>query len=235
MKPYTPLLLAPLLLPLACRSSAVKSSSTGTGAANESQQGWISLFDGRTTDGWRGFNKDHPPEGWQVVDGCLTRVGPGGDLITEGQYDNFILRLEWKIAPGGNSGIFFHVTEDADAVWRTGPEYQVLDNGGHPDGASPLTSAGANYALNAPLRDVTRPVGEFNETEIEVHDGHVRHRLNGVSIVTYELWTPEWEALVAASKFGKMPRYGRNETGHIALQDHGDTVWYRNIRILPLD
>ena len=120
-------------------------------------------------------------------------------------------------------------------MWRTGPEYQVLDNGGHPDGASPLTSAGANYALNAPLRDVTRPVGEFNETEIEVHDGHVRHRLNGVSIVTYELWTPEWEALVAASKFGKMPRYGRNETGHIALQDHGDTVWYRNIRILPLD
>ncbi len=214
-----------LLLPLAT------SCSTPTPASDED---WVSLFDGKTTAGWRGFRGDAVPAGWQVVDGCLTRVGPGGDIITEEQYENFILQLEWKISPKGNSGIFFHVSEDMDAVWRTGPEFQVLDNTGHGDGKSHLTSAGANYALHAPLEDVTRPPGQFNQAMIEVRGGHVRHTLNGVDIVTYEMWTPEWEALVKASKFGAMPQYGRKKKGHIALQDHGDTVWYRNIRVLPL-
>lgn len=220
------LLLSLLLLPFACQSPRPEEP--------DDESDWVVLFDGETTRGWRGFRKEACPEGWQVVDGCLARVGPGGDIISEEVFEDFVLRLEWKISPNGNSGIFFHVTEDEDTVWKTGPEFQVLDNAGHANGQNLLTSAGSNYALHAPIRDVTRPVGEFNEAEIEVRDGHVHHRLNGVEIVSYQLGSAEWEALVQASKFGKMPAYGRSGRGHIALQDHGDAVWYRNIRVRRL-
>ena len=202
--------------------------------AGEGDPRWTPLFDGETTKGWRGFKKEAMPDGWEVLDGCLVCTGGGGDILTEGEFDNFILRLEWKIGPKGNSGIFFRVSEDHGATYFTGPEFQVLDNAGHGDGRSTKTSAGANYALHAPVRDATRPLGEFNEVEIEVRGDYVRHSLNGVELLSYRLWTPEWEALVAGSKFVRWPRYGRNRKGYIALQDHGDEVWYRNIRIQRL-
>jgi len=198
--------------------------------------GWRLLFDGQTTNGWHGYGKDHFPAGWVVQNGCLVRVGPGGDIVTDEEFDNFELELEWRISAGGNSGIFFRVGEGPPYrwVWETGPEMQVLDNAEHPDGQNPLTSAGSNYALHAPLRDVTQPLGFFNQVRIVADGPHIEHWLNGVKIVEYEIGSPRWERLVADSKFAKMPHYGRLTKGRIALQDHGDQVWYRNIKVRRL-
>lgn len=200
----------------------------------EQAAGWRLLFDGKTTRGWRGFRRETMPDGWQVIDGALLRVAPAGDIITIDQFGDFELQLDWRISPGGNSGIFFRVTEDQPAAFMTGPEMQVLDNGGHHDGHAALTSAGANYGLHAPSRDATRPVGLYNHVRLVVDGAHVEHWLNGVKIVEYELWSDDWKRRVAASKFAAWPAYGMNKTGHIALQDHGDRVWYRNIKIRPL-
>lgn len=182
---------------------------------------------------WRGYRQTGLPDGWQMVDGALTRVGAAGDIITKEQYDNFELTLEWKISPGGNSGIFFRVVEDSTlgAVYLTGPEMQVLDNAGHADGKNPLTSAASNFALHAPARDATRPVGEWNEVRLVVNGAHVEHWLNGEQVLSYELWSDDWKQRVQDSKFKDMPRYGLAQSGHIALQDHGDWVAFRNIRI----
>lgn len=200
----------------------------------EQQAGWRLLFDGQTPRGWRGYKKDRFPDGWQVRDGCLVRVGPGGDICTEEEFDNFELQLEWRISAGGNSGIFFRVDESVGWPWETGPEMQVLDDAEHADGRNPKTSAGSNYALHAPVRDVTEPVGLFNRVRLVVNGPHVDHWLNGVKVVEYELGNPEWEQLVADSKFKNMPRFGRVARGRIVLQDHGDRVWYRNIKVRPL-
>lgn len=202
-------------------------------ADEEQQQGWRLLFDGRTTKGWHGYRKDSFPEGWVVRDGCLTRVGPGGDIATDEEFENFELQLEWRIAAAGNSGIFYRVDEQHGWPWETGPEMQVLDNAEHPDGRDPRTSAGSNYALHAPVRDVTQPVGLFNQACIVADGGHVEHWLNGVKVVEYELGSPEWQKLVAASKFKAWPEYGRVKKGRIVLQDHGDRVWYRNVKVRP--
>lgn len=203
----------------------------------EREEGWELLFDGQTLAGWRGFKKEAPPAGWQVRDGCIVRVGPGGDLMTEGEYDNFELKLEWRISPAGNSGIFFRVSEAEPFKWpwETGPEMQVLDNAEHADGRNPLTSAGSNYALHAPARDVTRPVGLFNAVRIVADGEHIEYWLNDTQVVQYEIGGKEWEALVAGSKFSKMPHYGRMPKGHVVVQDHGDKVWYRNIKIRRLE
>jgi hypothetical protein len=200
----------------------------------ERAAGWRLLFDGRTLAGWRGFKTEAPPDGWKAVDGSLSREAPGGDIVTVDRFDSFELRLEWKIAEGGNSGIFFRVADDGDYVWSTGPEMQVLDNARHADGKDPKTSAGSNYALHAPSRDVTRPVGEWNAARIVVKGPHVEHWLNDVKLLEYELGSADWEARVQASKFKAMPGYGRSTTGRIALQDHGDPVWFRDIKIRPL-
>ena len=185
---------------------------------------------------WRGYRSADLPAGWQMVDGALTRVAQGGDIITRETYDNFELTLEWKISPGGNSGIFFRVVEDStlNAVYLTGPEMQVLDNGGHADGKIPSTSAGSNFALHAPTRDATKAVGEWNQVRLVVNGAHVEHWLNGEKVVEYELGSDDWQQRVQASKFKAWPRYGTARSGHIALQDHGDWVAFRNIRIRRL-
>lgn len=197
---------------------------------------WITLFDGTSTSAWRGYLKPDLPAGWRVVDGALTRVAEGGDIITRDQFDSFELELEWKVAPGGNSGIFFHVQEDSTLRWpyESGPEYQVLDNQAHRDGLDPRTSAGSNYALHAPANDATRRPGEWNQARIVVNGSHVEHWLNGEKLLDYELWSDDWAQRVAASKFKDMPAYGRARTGHVSLQDHGDWVAFRNIRIRRL-
>lgn len=202
----------------------------------EQAAGWKLLFDGKTTNGWRGFQKPEIPSGWQVVDGCLTRTGGGGDIVTVDQYDSFELSLEWRISQGGNSGIIYRVSEEPPNKypWETGPEMQVLDNAEHADGASPLTSAGSDYALYPPPKDVTRHVGLFNEAKIIVRGDHVEHWLNGEKLLEYELGSDEWKRRVKLSKFNDMPRYGTAKRGFIALQDHGDKVWFRNIKILEL-
>ena len=198
----------------------------------EESAGWRLLFDG-TLEGWRGYQRADVPAGWSVEDGILTFT-PGvgaGDLMTAQQFGDFELALEWRIGDGGNSGIFYRATEAERAPYWTGPEYQILHNAGHPDGGAPETSAGSNYALHPPAEDVTRLVGEWNTVRIVADGARVQHWMNGVKIVEYELWTDEWRALVASTKFADWPGYGMAPTGHIGLQDHGDPVWFRNIRI----
>jgi hypothetical protein len=191
------------------------------------------LFDGKTLEGWRGFKMDGVPSAWKVVDGAIafSPEGERGDLVTVEEFDDFEFSFEWKISKEGNSGVMFRVSEDRETTYATGPEYQVLDDAVLGERGDPRTSAGANYALHAPSRDATKPPGSWNEARIAARGGHVEHWLNGEKIVEYELWTEEWKALVAASKFSSMPGYGLNRKGRIALQDHGDPVWYRNLKI----
>jgi hypothetical protein len=206
----------------------------GTLTSEERAGGWRSLFDGATTTGWRGFKRSDVPAGWRVVDGALTRVGSGGDLITTDQFGNFELSLEWKVQPRGNSGVFYRVTEEGDETYHTGPEMQVLDDAGHPDGKSRLTSAGASYGLYPAPAGIVRPAGEWNQARVVAHGAHIEHWLNGTKVVEYELWSPDWEKRVRESKFNEWPKYGRAQRGHIAIQDHGDTVAFRNIKIKVL-
>jgi hypothetical protein len=194
---------------------------------------WRSLFDGKTTAGWRGYRQKTMPEGWKVVDGALTRAGKGGDIITVDQFDDFELVLEWKVAPGANSGVFFRVTENDEIMWHAAPEIQIIDNA-YKGGLKPAQTAGANYDLHAPSKDVSRKPGEWNELRILVKGNHVEQWLNGVEVVEYEIASDDWERRVQASKFKEYPAYGRARRGHIGLQDHGDAVAYRNIRVREL-
>lgn len=194
---------------------------------------WLSL---QSADQWRGYRRDELPDGWvfDAASGTLTRLRGAGDIITRRQFEDFELELEWKVGPRGNSGIFFRATEGTRRIYENAPEMQVLDNTGHADGRNSLTSAGANYALHAPARDVTRPVGEWNHVRLVVRGPHVEHWLNGEKVVAYEFWTDDWKAKVKASKFNDWPAYGWATRGHIGLQDHGDVVSFRQMRIREL-
>ncbi len=201
----------------------------------ERAAGWELLFDGETMDGWRGYNEPSgPPRGWAAVDGTLQRTGPGGDIVTERTFTDFELTLEWRLEEGGNSGIFYRAAEGEEWIYHSAPEMQVLDDERHPDGQSPLTSAGANYGLDPAPRGVVRPVGEWNSVRIVVRGSHVEHWMNGRRVVSYELGSPEWAEKVANSKFSQWPAYGQATSGHIGLQDHGDPVWYRNMKVREL-
>jgi hypothetical protein len=202
--------------------------------AADKADGWQLLFDGKTMTGWRAFRSPTPPAGWQAVDGELVRRDKGGDLMTAEQFDNFELRLEWKLTANGNSGIMFRVTDQGNQTYETGPEFQILDNAGHKDGKDPITSAGSNYAMHPPVRDVTRPVGEWNDVRLIVNGAHVEQWMNGVKLLEYELWSEDWDKRLKASKFAKMAGYGRAKRGHLVLQDHGDLVSFRNVKIKPL-
>lgn len=222
----------------------VSTTDTGTVASQEATMttltdeeraaGWRALFDGATTAGWRGFKRADVPDGWRVIDGAITRVGPGGDLMTTDQFGNFELSLEWKVQPAGNSGVFYRVTEEGGQTYETGPEMQVLDDAGHADGKSRLTSAGANYGLYPSPAGIVKPAGEWNQARVLANGPHVEHWLNGTKVVEYELGSPDWEKKVRESKFAAWPKYGRAQRGHIAIQDHGDTAAFRNIKIRVL-
>jgi cytochrome c len=201
-------------------------------SAEERAAGFRLLFDGSSTDGWMAYGGGDVPAGWQIVDGALTRVGDGaGDIVTTETFANFELKLEWAVAPGGNSGIFWRVADGRPAVWSTGPEMQILDNERHADGQSPLTSAGSCYALLAPDYDATFPPGYFNEARIVADGPNVEYWLNGELQCRFDLESDLWRELVANSKFAGMPDFGRIAEGRIALQDHGDEVSFRSIRI----
>lgn len=200
----------------------------------ERADGWELLFDGATTNGWRGFRQEAMPDGWQVLDGSLARVARGGDIITDRVFQDFELKLDWRVESGGNSGIFYRVDEGVETIYHSAPEYQILDDAGHADGGSELTSAGSIYGLYPAPRGAVRPAGEWNESHIVVRGNQVEHWLNGVQTASYELYSEDWERRVRESKFNDWPPYGRASSGNIGLQDHGDPVWYRNIKIRPL-
>ncbi len=197
---------------------------------------WTILFDGEKVNGLRGYKQSgFPSDDWVIVDGTLKTVpGHGVDLISEDVYKDFELELEWKVPPKGNSGIFYFATEDGDYIWQSAPEMQVLDDAGHTNGESTLTSAGSLYALVAATESVVNPVGEFNKVRIKVKDNQVEHWLNGTKVVSYEYQSDALWALVKESKFNSMPLFAKATEGHIGLQgDHGE-IWYRNIRIRRL-
>jgi hypothetical protein len=212
------------------------STSASQNALTDAERaaGWRLLFDGKTTSGWRNYGKQTLSDGWKVEDGALTRTGAGGDIITNDQFRNFELAIEWKLEPGGNSGVFYRASEENDEIYWNAPEMQVLDDAKHPDGQNPLTSAGAAYGLYPAPRGVVRPGGEWNVARLIVNGNHVEHWLNAVKMVEYELGSPDWTSKVAASKFAPHARFGKNAEGHIGLQDHGNLVAYRNIKIRVL-
>ena len=200
----------------------------------EKAAGWKLLFDGSTTNGWRGFKKQDVPAGWVARSGELRRVAAGGDLITKDEYQNFDLVFDWKIVYGGNSGVMYRVTEDGSETYETGPEYQLLDDPHFPDGKSLLTSAGSDFGIYPVTQRMAKPANEWNTSRIVVNGAHVEHWLNGLKVVDYELWSPDWKQRVANSKFKAWPGYGLAKYGYIALQDHEFPVAFRNIKIKVL-
>ncbi|MGF1923555.1 MAG: 3-keto-disaccharide hydrolase [Bacteroidia bacterium] len=206
------------------------------------QRGFKPLFDGKTTTGWHTYNKTTVGSAWEVVDGAIHmnpvkkgRTG-GGDLVTDKEYGDFHLKLEWKVAPKANSGIIFYVHEDPKygQTYLTGPEMQVIDNDGHPDGKITKHRAGDLYDMVKSSSEPVKAVGEWNKVEIISAKGKLTFKLNGVKIVETTVWDDNWKALIAGSKFAKWQGFGTYKTGKIALQDHGDEVWYRNITIKEL-
>jgi hypothetical protein len=228
----TGLIIALLSIPALAAPSADAPHNTLTAA--EKAQGWTLLFDGKTLNGWREFKKTTVGPGWQVADGVLTLVQPdkADDIITAGKYADFDLQFDWKISKNGNSGVYYHVIEQGDYGYESGPEYQLLDNA---HGEPPLQRAGGLFGLYAPSEDVTKPVGEFNHSRIVVDHGHVQHWLNGVKVAEYQIGSPDFKARVAGTKFARWPLFATADTGYISLQDHHSVVAFRDIKIKRLD
>jgi len=204
-------------------------------AAPEAQGPWKPLFDGTSTSAWRGYKSAELPAGWEIVDGTLLKRTPVSDIVTKETFADFELELEWRIGEAGNSGIFYRGSEEFGRIYWTAPEYQLLDDLKAADNKTRLTCAGANYGLNPSPEGHLKPVGEWNKTRIVAKGPHVEHWLNDFKLLEYELWSPDWEAKVQASKFKTWPKYGREKTGHIALQgDHRGELAFRNIRIREL-
>jgi len=232
MRVQTTLILSTVLFSLTSFPIAVRGAE-----AKAKSDKWEVLFNGKSVDKWRGFKmKSFPDQSWKVEAGVLKTIRGehGTDIITKEKYDNFELELEWKVTPGANSGIMYHVSEDFDAPYETGPEMQVLDDHKHPDAKDPKTSAGSLYALIAPKNTRLKPVGEWNKVRLVVQGSHAEHWLNGVKVVEYELGSDPLNRLIVQSKFKDMPRFAKEKTGYLDLQHHGDEVWYRKIRVRRL-
>lgn len=214
-------------------------------SAAEKEEGWQLLFNGHDLSGWHSYLRESPGSSWTVQDGALVldttgrvdgAIRDGGDLVSAATFGDFDLKLEWKIEPCGNSGIIFYVQEDKKypRTWHTGPEMQVLDNTCNPDAKISKHHAGDLYDLVSSDPATVRAAGEWNQVEIISKGGDLQFFLNGQQVLHTTLWNEDWKALVAGSKFKDMPGFGSFRSGHLALQDHGFMVWYRNIRIKTL-
>ncbi|TFH39152.1 MAG: DUF1080 domain-containing protein [Bacteroidia bacterium] len=233
------------MIAVSCRTSGEKSGKAGEKVSPE-DEGWVVLFDGTSTDNFRGYGKEaFPEQGWVIdEDGSLhvqgsgkgEAGGGGGDIITKKMYGNFELSLEWKVSEGGNSGIFYLGQElEGKPIYESAPEMQILDNERHPDaklGKDGNRQAGSLYDLIPAVPQNTKPVGEWNEVRILVYKGTVVHFMNGEQVLEYHLWTDNWKEMCANSKFKDWTEFIDTATeGYIGLQDHGDDVWFRNIKI----
>ena len=212
----------------ACFAAEKPAAATKAGA-------WQPMLGVDAAKHWRGWSAEELPQGWTVANGTISKEGGVDDLITRDEFANFELQLEWKIGKGGNSGIFYRGTREYDHIYWSAPEYQLLDDANAPDGRNRLTSAAAAYGLYAAPEGIVKPFDQWNSTRIVVNGAHVEHWLNGKKVVAYELWSPDWTAKVAASKFSKYPNYGLGKKGYISIQgDHPGTLSLRNVRIRPL-
>ncbi len=230
-----------------CKSTKVTSMNTSENSLSnkEKNNGWQLLFDGQTTQGWHTYGKQGISKAWKAENGTLhldslvkkTSPNEGGDIVTNEEFDNFDLKIEWKISPKGNSGIIFFVKEDAvkyQQPYFTGPEMQVLDNTGHADAQIYKHKAGDLYDLIPSTKEAQKPVGEWNHVEIISNNGKLDFYLNGEHTISTTMWDDNWRKMIAASKFKAWPDFGTFKKGRIDLQDHGDDVWYRNIKIKKL-
>ena len=221
--------------------------SHNTLTKKEAAEGWVLLFDGETTSGWRNYNSTDPNTAWHVVDGCLQAKGSGDDatgyIVTEKEYENFILSWDWKLSKGGNSGMLYHVVESPrfSVPYVTGPEYQLIDVEGWEEANAPTKleewqKLGVDYAMHLPDQSKMKvnPQGEWNNSMIVFDNGHVEHWLNGEKIVEFEAWTDDWFARKASGKWGNATEYGLASKGVICLQDHGYPASFRNIKIKEL-
>ena len=224
--------------------SAITLFSCSAQKKAQTSDGWISLFDGKTTKGWHSYGKAAAGEAWKVTDGTLFldavanknsyQSKGGGDLVTDESFGDFHLKYDWKISKNGNSGLIFWVQDDTakyKEVWHTGPEMQILDNDGHADGKIVKHRAGNLYDLIAGTEGVVKPVGEWNHAEIISSKNKLEFILNGVTIVSTTYGDASWNALVAGSKFKTRPDFAKVPNGHFALQDHGNEVWFKNIMV----
>lgn len=209
-------------------------------SAKEKSEGWKLLFDGKSTTGWRNYQSDKVTDRWKVSNGELyldkSVTAGAGDIMTDAEFQDYELSLEWKISACGNSGIIFNVVEDDKFknTYNSGPEMQVLDNTCHPDAKIAKHRAGDLYDLIAVSKETVKPAGEWNQVRIMSKNSKMEFWLNGTKVVDFTMHTPEWKNMVANSKFKSMPGFGEAKKGHIALQDHGDAVWFRNIKIREL-
>ena len=218
------------------QTTPMPSASANSLTPTERADGWRLLFDGTNLNAWRGYKRADVPEGWVVANGTLTKTKPVEDIVSKEEFGDFDLQIEWKIGEAGNSGIFYRGTEDEEHIYWTAPEYQLLDDIKASDNKTRLTCAGAAYGLYPSPPGHLNPVGQWNLTRIVAKGAHVEHWLNGFKLLEYELWSPDWEAKVKASKFGVWPKYGRMKRGHLAMQgDHTGTLAFRNIKIRELN
>lgn len=268
MKLFKPFFLSLVVVAFACERNTGSNETTADGneatasmntssneqasdnnlSAKEKQEGWELLFDGKSTDQWRGAHKDQFPEkGWQVQDGVLMVIESGGgesqnggDIVTKEEFSDFHLKLDFKITEGANSGIKYFVTEGYDSQGSAiGLEYQILDDEKHPDAkqgnnGEGTRTVGSLYDLIAAQNKNVKPVGEWNQAEIVVKGNHVEHWLNGEKILEYERGSDQYKELVKNSKYNKFKNFGLAEEGHILLQDHGNRVYFKNIKIKEL-
>ncbi len=227
-----------------------EAAAPNTLSEKEKADGWMLLFNGETFEGWRGYGKETFPAAWEIVDGTLHIQGSGrgeagaeegGDIIYDQKFSNFHLKVDWKVSNGGNSGIFYLGQEspEYDFIWKTAPEYQLLDNERHPDamlGENGNRQSGSLYDIYPAEPQNANPAGEWNSAEIIVYNGTVVHKQNGETVVEYHLWTPKWYEDVADSKFPELNEEWAEvaKEGYIGMQDHGDDVWFRNIKLKKL-
>lgn len=220
--------------------SCGQNQPANTLSESEKGEGWELLFDGTSLDGWRDFQGEEASGPWKVVDGTMEAQGKGADgngyLSTTDQYENFVLKFDWKISEGGNSGVLYHVMErDYEVPYTTGPEFQVIDDIGFPGELEDWQKTGADYAMYlANDKKKLKPVGEWNSSKIIYDNGHVEHWLNGEKIVDFEAWTPDWFEHKNSGKWADVREYGLPRYGHIVLQDHGAKAWYRDVKIKEL-
>ncbi|HZN36971.1 MAG TPA: DUF1080 domain-containing protein [Pirellulaceae bacterium] len=216
-----------LVMLMFARSLLAADAAPNTLTDEEKAAGWKLLFDGKTTSGWRNYNKTTIAPGWKVENGALVRGSEaGGDIVTEGKYGAFELSLEYNISKGGNSGLMFHVEETSNPPWHTGPEIQIQDVGGR-DPQKP----GWLYQIYQAEVDAAKPAGEWNQLKILITPEKCATWMNGKLYYEYVKGSKDWDERVAKSKFAKMPKFGKPTSGVICLQDHGNPVSFRNIKI----
>ena len=235
--------IASLSLALSLLVLASCNQNTDTSGSVPSEEGFASLFDGKSLNGWKAYMNDPVEKAWSVQDGVMALKGgsPKGsyaNIMTEAEFDDFDLRWEWKLESGSNSGLMFHVKEGPKMPYLTGPEYQMLDNlgfrGGDGKPVPPNEYTASHYAIEPAYQEVTKPIGEWNSSRILVVGNIVQYWLNGIKTADYEMHSEKWNQQIAAAKFGKWKQFGTTGSGHIALQDHGHGAWIRNIRIKEL-